>query len=244
MEVGRDDLGVDGRDGWRPTRRDLRHEGRCRSRELSRIQTAVYFMDRREWKRLDLRRRGRSGTLQRALEVGRDELDLDERRGRGRPTWDVRDERGRRARKCPRGTNGIRIVEGREREPLALRRLWLRREYRRSPQRLLEVGRGKLDLGERIEGRESARDIRNEGDRRVRERSWRAVPTRVMDGCRRTFLAVRGRRLLGDGRRRRPQRPVEVGRSTVGLDERVERGESVRNVRGEGRRRTRERAGR
>ncbi len=132
----------------------------------------VRLVDGREREPLALRgRRLRDEGLrlaQRSLEVGRDELDLGEWLGRDQPARDVWNEGGSRTGERARCAIRLDLLDGRERKPVALRRPWLRGERGRMAQRPLEVGRDELDLGERVGRRESARDVRYEGNRGIR----------------------------------------------------------------------------
>ncbi|MBK9966926.1 MAG: hypothetical protein IPP07_19395 [Holophagales bacterium] len=76
-------------------------------------------------------------------------------------------------------------------------------------QRPLEVGRNELDLGERIERGEPARNLRNEGRPGPGQRPGSKGAVGLVDGPGRQFLAVWGIRL---------QRPLEVGRDELDLD--------------------------
>ena len=112
-------------------------------------------------------------------EVGRDELDLGERVGRGEPPWNIRDEGRSRAAERTQGERFRRLLEGHERELLALRGqclsglLW-------KPERPLEVGRDELDLGERLRLGGPVRNVWNEGrgDAGERPRGRGSVPSR------------------------------------------------------------------
>ena len=109
------------------------------------------------------------------------------------------------------------------------------RDRGRSAERPLEVGRNELDVGERLERGEPARNLRNKGRRGAGERSGREVWFRFLDGREREPLAFRWRRRgLFRPRIGLPQRSLEMGRDELDLGERVELSVAGRNVWHEG----------
>ena len=131
----------------------------------------------------------------------------------------VRDEGSGGGGERPGGEGSPRIVEGREREPLALRRIGQRRAHRRKPQRPLEVGRGELDLDERFESRGRVRNVRNEGRGGAGERARRPRQRCFVGGRERDRLALRRARPRFD-HAGIPERPLEVGRIDLDLGQR------------------------
>ena len=101
----------------------------------------------------------------------------------------------------PGARSGLRVVDGREREPLALRGPWPGRDRSRESRRSVEVGRHELDVDERAERREPARILRDEGCAGRRKRPPVQIRRDLVDGRERGPLALRWQRV----RRRGPR---------------------------------------
>ena len=161
-------------------------------------------------------------------------VELDGRFGLHRPGGHVRDARDTRGGEHPWRAKQLGLVDGWEREALALRGNWNFGGGSGPPERPLEIRPGDraVDLDGRVERTGQPWHVRNTRCARGGKCPWRTVRLRLVDGRKREALALRGK-WQGGGHRKLAERPLEVRprARAVELDERFGRSRAVRNVR-------------
>jgi hypothetical protein len=222
--------------------RHVRNARGARGGERPRGTVRIRRMDGRERETLALRGEGRGAErrsrTERPLEVRpcARAMELDERLASLLAARNVRVARDARTGEHPRGTNGCRLVDGRERETVALRGAGLRGggTQSRPTERPLAIRPGlrAMDLDGWVGRALPGWYVRISRNARARERSRGANLLRDVDGRKRELLALRGRKRRAVPVRQR-ERPLEIRPRdrTVGLDGRTERSLPVRHLR-------------
>ncbi len=232
--------------GWRLQRRrpdrGLRDARRRSCRQHPRCAISRGYVERRGGKFLAVWRSGprfdgNAGRAERPVEVQRRRMDLGRRIECGRAEGDLRRSgdacRGEHSRSARHSAG----VDRCGRKFLALWRGWLRLQWVPGrAERSVEIQRGAMGVDGRGKRDQSTRCVRDQGNACSGQRTRGAIRFGFLDRCGGKLLAVWRERLRRGGDIGRAERPLEIQRGAMDVDERLNRSEPVGDLRDAGRR--------